>query len=76
MGVTIIEMCAYPVSHVTGEFAWRCVVCDEITKHEESTIFEHLVKDHGLDKSLLKKDKSDGIFLYPASFFANPGFPL
>jgi len=65
MGVTIIEMCAYPVGHVTGELSWRCVVCDEITKHEETTIFDHLVKDHGLDKSLLKKDKPDGIFLYP-----------
>ena len=65
MGVTIIEMCAYPVSHATSELSWRCVVCDEITKHEESTILEHLVKDHGLDKSLLKNERSDGIFLYP-----------
>jgi uncharacterized C2H2 Zn-finger protein len=61
----VIEMCAYLAVHITSDDPWRCVVCDEITRHAEDGIMPHLTEAHGMDKGRLKKDK-DGIFLYPA----------
>jgi hypothetical protein len=63
--MVVTEMCAYPVSHLTDELTWRCVVCEDLTKHSEEGIIPHLVSDHGLKRELLKNERADGIFLYP-----------
>lgn len=61
----VIEMCAYMSSHVADDLPWRCVACDEISKHSDEAIMPHLTEDHGMDAKRLKREHKDGIFLYP-----------
>ena len=62
----VIEMCAYLTGHLTDEQPWRCVVCEDLTRHSEDQIMPHLMEAHGLDKTRLKTERGDAVFLYPA----------
>ena len=64
--IEFIEMMAYSALHCADVNSWRCMLCDNLGKFTEENIFEHLEKEHSLDKNLLKKEKGE-IYLYQSA---------